>query len=81
MNNGKKLMKSSSEKRLSGVCGGLADFFDVDVTLVRLLFVIFTLMGGPGLIIYIVLALVLPEDKAKNDDYGYGEKAKNDDYA
>lgn len=57
----KKLTKSATDRRISGVAGGLAEYFEVDSTLVRLLFVVFTLAGGPGLLLYIVLALVLPE--------------------
>jgi len=59
--NGKKLTKSATDRRVSGVAGGLAEYFEVDSSLVRLLFVVFTLAGGPGLLLYIVLALVLPE--------------------
>jgi phage shock protein C len=59
--NGKKLTKSARDRRWSGVAGGLAEYFEVDSTLVRLLFVVFTLAGGPGLILYIILSIVLPE--------------------
>jgi phage shock protein PspC (stress-responsive transcriptional regulator) len=58
----------------AGVCGGIADYLDVDPTLVRLFFVALTLIsGGQGLIIYIVLMLVVPEQpeetrKIKNED-------------
>ena len=45
---------------IAGVCGGVAEYFNVDPTLVRLLFVLFALAGGPGLLVYIVLALVMP---------------------
>nr|MBP6323371.1 PspC domain-containing protein [Fusobacteriaceae bacterium] len=41
----KKLTKSRHDKKISGVCGGIAEFFDVDVTVVRLLWVLFTFMG------------------------------------
>jgi phage shock protein C len=76
---GKKLYKSALNKKVWGVCAGLADYFDVDVTLVRLLFVIFTLMGGPGLIIYIVLAMVLPEEGQASGDFDFINKRKNED--
>jgi phage shock protein C len=65
----KRLTKSSIDRRVSGVAGGVAEYFNVDPTLVRLLFVLFTIMGGPGVLVYIILALVLPED-------GYQEKPK-----
>jgi phage shock protein C len=76
---GKKLYKSAMNKKVWGVCAGLAEYFDVDVTLVRLLFVIFTLMGGPGLIVYIVLALVLPEEGQASSDFDFINKRKNED--
>lgn len=75
----KKLYKISTDKKVWGVCAGLAAYFDVDVTLVRLLFVIFTLMGGPGLIIYIILAMVLPEEGGQSSDFDFINKRKNED--
>jgi phage shock protein C len=57
----KKLMRSTTDKMIAGVCGGLAEYFDIDPTLVRALFVIVTLLGGSGILIYIVLWLVMPE--------------------
>lgn len=56
----KKLFKSSVDKKISGVCGGLAEYFDVDSTLVRLIWVIVTLCGGAGLLAYIIAALIIP---------------------
>jgi phage shock protein C len=76
----KTLYKSTTDRRVWGVCGGLAEYFDVDAALVRLLFVVFTLMGGPGLIVYIVLALVLPEAGGRPSDFDFINKRKNDEY-
>lgn len=59
----KRLYKSSSEKILGGVCGGIAEYFDTDPTLVRLLWVIFTLFYGTGLILYIILWIIMPKKK------------------
>lgn len=55
------LRKSTSDKVLAGVCGGLAANWEVDSTLVRVLFVVGTLLSGfvPGLLAYLVLALVM----------------------
>lgn len=61
MENVKKLYRSRSDRRVAGVCGGLAEYFEIDPLLVRILFVIATLAGGPGLLVYIVLALLMPE--------------------
>ena len=49
----KRLYKSSTDKKVCGVCGGIANYFDVDPTVIRLIWVIFTLVGGSGLIAYI----------------------------
>jgi phage shock protein C len=57
----KKLYRSRSNRMLAGVCGGLADYFGIDPTIVRILMVLFALAGGPGLILYIVLLLIIPE--------------------
>ena len=48
----KKLYKSSVNRMLCGVCGGIAEYFDIDPTLVRLVWVIITLMGGAGILAY-----------------------------
>lgn len=61
MENVKKLYRSRADRRVAGVCGGLAEYFEIDPLLVRILFVIATLAGGPGLLVYIVLALLMPE--------------------
>lgn len=60
--NGKRLHKSESDKKLCGVCGGIAEYFDIDPTLVRLAWIIFCLAGGSGVLWYIIAALVMPED-------------------
>ena len=57
----KRLYRSRDDRMISGVCGGDAKYFEIDPTLVRLLFVIFAFAGGPGLVAYIVLAIVVPE--------------------
>ena len=59
--NEKKLFKSSTDKKLAGVCGGLAEYFNIDSTLVRLGWVVFGLLGGSGLLAYIIAALVMPD--------------------
>lgn len=58
----KKLYRSKENKMISGVCGGVAEYFGVDVTLVRILWVIFGLLGGPGVIAYILAAIIIPEN-------------------
>lgn len=58
----KRLYKSSTDKKVCGVCGGIANYFDVDPTVVRLIWVIFTLVGGSGLIAYIIAAIIMPDE-------------------
>ena len=59
--NGKKLYKSSTDKKLAGVCGGIAEYFGIDSTLVRLGWVVFSLLGGSGLLAYIIAAIIMPD--------------------
>ena len=56
----KKLYKSATDKKLCGVCGGIAEYFNIDSTLVRLGLVAFTCFGGSGLLAYIIAAIVMP---------------------
>ena len=58
--NGKKLYRNTENKMLAGVCSGIADYFDIDPTLVRLGWVLFSLLGGSGLLAYIIAALIIP---------------------
>ena len=57
----KRLYRSTENRMFAGVCGGIAEYLDVDPTLVRLAFVALSLMGGPGVPLYIILMLVAPE--------------------
>ena len=58
----KKLVRSTTDKMVAGVCAGLADYFDIDAAIVRVLFVIFALAGGPGILAYLILWIVMPEE-------------------
>ena len=58
----KRLYKSSTDKKVCGVCGGIANYFDVDPTVISLIWVIFTLVGGSGLIAYIIAAIIMPDE-------------------
>ena len=58
----KRLYKCSTDKKVCGVCGGIANYFDVDPTVIRLIWVIFTLVGGSGLIAYIIAAIIMPDE-------------------
>ncbi len=60
MENTNRLYRSRTNKMIGGVAGGLAEYFNVDVTLMRLLFIIVFLAGGSGVLIYIVLWIIVP---------------------
>jgi phage shock protein PspC (stress-responsive transcriptional regulator) len=56
----KKLYKSHTDKKISGVCAGIAEYFGFDPTLVRLGWVLLTVLGGSGILAYIICAIVMP---------------------
>ena len=58
-----RLTRSHSERMLFGVCGGLAVYLDLDVTLVRAAFVLLALAGGSGVLIYLIAALLIPDER------------------
>ncbi|MEG0909756.1 MAG: PspC domain-containing protein [Bacilli bacterium] len=56
----KKLYKSNDNKMIDGVCAGIAEYFDIDATLIRLLWVLLAFCAGGGFIAYIVAMIVIP---------------------
>jgi phage shock protein C len=56
----KRLMRSSRDKKIGGVCAGLADYFDLDPTLVRIVWLLAVFCAGTGLLLYIILWIALP---------------------
>jgi phage shock protein C len=50
---------SRKEGKILGVCAGLGEHFDIDVTIVRIVFIIFTFFGGSGILLYLILALIM----------------------
>ncbi len=60
----KKLYRSKTERRLAGVCGGIAVYFNIDPTIVRLIWAFVSLMSAsvPGILIYVICALVVPDE-------------------
>lgn len=57
----KRLYRIEQGKMLAGVCGGIAEYFDVDPSLVRLAWVLFCAVGGSGILAYIVAAIIIPK--------------------
>lgn len=56
----RKLYRSRTDSKIGGVCGGLGEFLGLDPTVVRLTFVLLALMGGHGILIYLIMWLVMP---------------------
>ena len=59
----KKLIRSTTDRKLAGVCGGIGEYFGVDPTLVRIGWVVFCLLGGSGVLAYFLCALIIPEEE------------------
>ena len=58
----KKLIRSTTDRKLAGVCGGIGAYFGIDPTMVRIGWVIFCLLGGSGVLAYVVCAILMPEE-------------------
>jgi phage shock protein C len=57
----KKLVRSINNRKIAGVCAGIADYFDIDPTIIRVVWLLATLIPGPNIIAYLILWIVLPE--------------------
>ena len=57
----KKLYRSETNKMIAGVCGGIAEYFDIDAALVRIGFAVFSIIGGSGLLLYLAAAVIIPK--------------------
>lgn len=77
----KRLYRSRTKRTLSGVCGGLEDYFDIDVTIIRLVWGLITIMSGffPGVVAYVIAVFIIPEEPVgyHQDDFN---KTFNADY-
>ncbi|ADL68616.1 phage shock protein C, PspC [Thermoanaerobacterium thermosaccharolyticum DSM 571] len=67
----KRLYRSRNQVIIGGVCGGIAEYFDIDVTIVRLIWALIALVGGTGVLLYIIAWIVVPENphQLKNSDF------------
>ena len=63
---GKRLYRSRKDRMICGVCGGIAKYFNIDPTLVRLAFVLISMGAGSGVLAYIVAAIIIPDDPEEN---------------
>ena len=62
MNATRKLYRSKTNRQVAGVCGGLAERFNVDPTLMRVLFIVLAIFGGAGIILYIAMWIIVPKE-------------------
>jgi phage shock protein C len=58
----RKLYRSKTNRQVAGVCGGLAQHFNVDATLIRVLFVLLAVLGGSGLVLYAAMWIIVPKE-------------------
>ena len=58
----RKLYRSKANRQVAGVCGGLAQHFNVDATLIRVLFVVLAVLGGSGLVLYVAMWIIIPKE-------------------
>lgn len=70
----RKLYRNEFDKMIGGVCSGLADYLDIDVTIVRIVFILMAVFGLSGVLIYIVMWIVVPARKLFNDGADYRVK-------
>ncbi|MFC3908129.1 PspC domain-containing protein [Legionella dresdenensis] len=59
---GKRLYRSRTDRMIAGVCGGLATYFEMDPSWVRILFILFLLLGGCAILVYLIMWLVVPKE-------------------
>ena len=70
------LYRSRTDKILFGVCGGLAKYFDLDASLFRVLFVLLALANGLGIIVYLAMTILVPQESGESVEVNRGEKIK-----
>jgi phage shock protein C len=58
----RRLYRSKTDRKLAGVCGGLAQYFNLDATLIRVLFVLLAVLGGSGLVLYLAMWIIVPKE-------------------
>jgi phage shock protein C len=58
----KRLYRSKTNRIIAGVCSGIAEYFNVDPTLIRLLWLLFSLSGGAGVLAYVIAWIIIPEE-------------------
>lgn len=72
----KRLFRSRTNKVIAGVCGGLGEYFSIDATIIRLIFVISVVVWGTGIIVYLVMMIVMPLEGAKEAEPNIGARVR-----
>ncbi|MDQ4076148.1 MAG: PspC domain-containing protein, partial [Chloroflexota bacterium] len=67
MNTDKRLYRSRDDRMIAGVCGGIAEYLNIDPTIVRVAFVLLGLGPMPGILVYLLLAIIIPEEPLLTD--------------
>jgi len=65
----KKLYKNKAQGKICGVCAGIAEFFEIDVTIIRILWLVAIFFAGTGLLVYLACALVMPDKSQIENDF------------
>jgi phage shock protein PspC (stress-responsive transcriptional regulator) len=65
----RRLVRSTNDRKIAGVCAGVADYFDFDPSIVRIIWLLCTLVPGPNIIVYLILWIALPEGVTRNYPY------------
>lgn len=73
----KKLTKSRTDRVIFGVAGGFAKYFNIDTTIVRLIFSILAIAGSTGIILYVIAALIMPPEESESEDYEYAHREQD----
>lgn len=63
------LLRSKENRLIAGVCGGLGEFFKIDPTVIRIIFILITLFGGSGFLLYLILWLIIPSEKKEKETH------------
>ena len=66
MSQEKKLCRNPYDKKIAGVCSGVADYLNIDANIVRVVWALFTLLYGAGVLLYVVCAFILPEKTSRH---------------
>lgn len=74
----KRLYRSENNRQIAGVCGGIAEYLNIDASYIRLAFLLATVLGGPGVALYIIMWIIIPEESQVHQDK---MKRKNDYYS